>query len=75
MERKWKGHVVADTKICGAVAMIDKDVSLDLSRDVGAGTEKRAYAAPALTVFGSVRQLTHGMGGSGSDGNSGMTKA
>lgn len=55
--------------------MIDKDVSLDLSRDVGAGIEKRAYAAPALTVFGSVRQLTHGMGGSGADGGSGMSMA
>lgn len=33
---------------------------------------RRAYKAPALKVFGSVRQLTRGMAASGGDGASGM---
>ncbi|RYH07499.1 lasso RiPP family leader peptide-containing protein [Tropicimonas sp. IMCC6043] len=32
--------------------------------------DKRPYTPPTLTVFGSVRELTHGQGNSGGDGSS-----
>ncbi|HQS95376.1 lasso RiPP family leader peptide-containing protein [Novosphingobium sp. 17-62-19] len=31
-------------------------------------SDRRTYARPALTVYGSVRELTGGMSSSGSDG-------
>jgi hypothetical protein len=35
--------------------------------------KKRAYAAPVLKAYGSVRELTAGTGGQASDGGGSMT--
>jgi hypothetical protein len=38
----------------------------------GRATGKKRYTSPLLSDYGSVRKLTHGMGGSTADGMSGM---
>lgn len=39
-----------------------------------APAEKKAYATPSLTVYGSVRELTGGTSGTSSDSSTNMTK-
>ena len=54
----------------GELSVSDAGVNLESA----AGT-KLAYQSPTLTVYGSVRELTGGQSGTGTDGASGMSNA
>lgn len=41
---------------------------VDVAKNSGVQAKKQAYAAPTLTVFGSVRELTGGVSGTNGDG-------